>query len=294
MTDHAPFIAAVIARPDDDLPRLIYADWLDENGECERAEFIRVQCELCRCDPETAMRPPHVSEVNWRRTAGWRSHRRWTYLRRRERELLTGGPLPNNTMKWCDESGCRFLRNADYHTNWWFQRGFLSEIRCSWSDWQRRADTIRAATPIRKVRLTTEIAPIPYGVQFSPGRSSAIWIPRYPGIEFELPPAEPISYATGVGVPVDGMPGYAHGCIYHSTTEAGGPYLNEGTVERCRFVEARPPLTMQHDADDFTPVGMNAGRWWINNHEIPAGEWESLHEQVLANMEVAHDPDTGT
>lgn len=46
--DRDSFIAAIIARPDDDLPRLIFADWLDENGETERAEFIRVQCELAR------------------------------------------------------------------------------------------------------------------------------------------------------------------------------------------------------------------------------------------------------
>ena len=25
---------------------LIFADWLEENGQAERAEFIRVQCEL--------------------------------------------------------------------------------------------------------------------------------------------------------------------------------------------------------------------------------------------------------
>src|SRR5262245_30857565 len=30
----------------DDTPRLVYADWLDEHGDPNRAEFIRVQCEL--------------------------------------------------------------------------------------------------------------------------------------------------------------------------------------------------------------------------------------------------------
>src|SRR5262249_38939872 len=39
----------IIARPDDDTPRLIYADWLEENGRTEaeraRAEFVRVQVE---------------------------------------------------------------------------------------------------------------------------------------------------------------------------------------------------------------------------------------------------------
>ncbi len=43
---HAAFLAAIADRPDDDLPRLVYADWLDENGQPERAEFIRTQIEL--------------------------------------------------------------------------------------------------------------------------------------------------------------------------------------------------------------------------------------------------------
>lgn len=37
--------AEIAARPDDDLPRLIYADWLEERGE-PRGELIRLQCEL--------------------------------------------------------------------------------------------------------------------------------------------------------------------------------------------------------------------------------------------------------
>src|SRR3982750_4314118 len=42
MTDHDPLLAAIIADPDEDTPRLVFADWLDEHGEPERAEFIRV------------------------------------------------------------------------------------------------------------------------------------------------------------------------------------------------------------------------------------------------------------
>jgi len=48
VTDENAFLQAVIADPDDDAPRLIYADWLDENGQSERAEFIRVQIALAR------------------------------------------------------------------------------------------------------------------------------------------------------------------------------------------------------------------------------------------------------
>ncbi len=44
MNDGDALLAAIIANPDDDTPRLVYADWLDENGDETRAEFIRVQC----------------------------------------------------------------------------------------------------------------------------------------------------------------------------------------------------------------------------------------------------------
>ena len=48
MTQDDAFLASIIESPDDDDPRLIYADWLDEHGQTERAEFLRVQCELAR------------------------------------------------------------------------------------------------------------------------------------------------------------------------------------------------------------------------------------------------------
>jgi uncharacterized protein (TIGR02996 family) len=35
-------LPAVLAAPDDDLPRLVYADALEEAGDVARAEFIRV------------------------------------------------------------------------------------------------------------------------------------------------------------------------------------------------------------------------------------------------------------
>ncbi|MBL8796638.1 MAG: TIGR02996 domain-containing protein [Planctomycetia bacterium] len=44
--DEAGFFRTILDHPDDDAPRLIYADWLEDRGESERAEFIRVQCEL--------------------------------------------------------------------------------------------------------------------------------------------------------------------------------------------------------------------------------------------------------
>ena len=50
MTDN-DFLEAIVANPTDDVPRQIYADWLEEHGENERAEFIRIQCELAELEP---------------------------------------------------------------------------------------------------------------------------------------------------------------------------------------------------------------------------------------------------
>src|SRR4051812_26377180 len=43
--------AAIVAQPDEDTPRLAYADWLDEHADPDRAEFIRVQCRLAEVTP---------------------------------------------------------------------------------------------------------------------------------------------------------------------------------------------------------------------------------------------------
>lgn len=58
MSDETALLKAIIAHPGEDMPRLLYADWLDENvpdkgpspaaGPSARAEYIRVQCRLAR------------------------------------------------------------------------------------------------------------------------------------------------------------------------------------------------------------------------------------------------------
>jgi uncharacterized protein (TIGR02996 family) len=46
MSERDAFLRAIAANVYEDTPRLAFADWLDERGEHDRAEFIRVQCEL--------------------------------------------------------------------------------------------------------------------------------------------------------------------------------------------------------------------------------------------------------
>jgi uncharacterized protein (TIGR02996 family) len=60
------FLQDIKQNPDDDTPRLILADWLEEHGD-PRGEFVRVQCELAR----------HPAKVRWDAD-----------LKVRERELL--------------------------------------------------------------------------------------------------------------------------------------------------------------------------------------------------------------
>ncbi|HEX4612952.1 MAG TPA: TIGR02996 domain-containing protein [Urbifossiella sp.] len=57
MTDRAALYAAVLAAPDDDTPRLVYADYLDDTGgraDAIRARFIRNQIALARTEPGIA------------------------------------------------------------------------------------------------------------------------------------------------------------------------------------------------------------------------------------------------
>jgi uncharacterized protein (TIGR02996 family) len=84
------FFEAIRDDPPDDTPRLVYADWLEENGDPERAEFIRLQCELARMDPDDPGRPA---------------------LEQRERALLAAheaewlGPLHPHLLEWSFERG---------------------------------------------------------------------------------------------------------------------------------------------------------------------------------------------
>ena len=50
MTDLEALYRAILDHPDDDTPRLIYADALEDTGAADRAAFIRLQVEAARCE----------------------------------------------------------------------------------------------------------------------------------------------------------------------------------------------------------------------------------------------------
>jgi uncharacterized protein (TIGR02996 family) len=58
MTDRDALLRAICDNPDDDAPRLIYADWLDEHGDQNLAEFVRVQIELASVSESTRSTHP--------------------------------------------------------------------------------------------------------------------------------------------------------------------------------------------------------------------------------------------
>jgi uncharacterized protein (TIGR02996 family) len=63
-TSRSDFYRAILANRQDDAPRLVYADWLQENGEEERAEFIRIQIAAARSiDGETHAFAARIHEL---------------------------------------------------------------------------------------------------------------------------------------------------------------------------------------------------------------------------------------
>ncbi len=185
MNDQA-FLAAILDAPDDDAPRLIYADWLDEQGQCERAEFIRVQCEYDQhCDPHE--RAP-----------------KWEALRRRAEELL-GMPVGvdagveglrwSNAVRWSfsGDPGWFFFFSPQ------FRRGFVHAITCTAEEWLRHADAILAAQPVEEVTLASwplhgEVGGVPYwGVGFNENIRLALQA-RWPQIKKWILPRSPFSH----------------------------------------------------------------------------------------------------
>lgn len=57
MTPDDTFLQAIIKNPDDSAARLVFADWREEHGQLDMAEYLRVQCELARLPARDERRP---------------------------------------------------------------------------------------------------------------------------------------------------------------------------------------------------------------------------------------------
>ena len=100
-----PFRRDIIAAPEDDAPRLVFADQLDEWGQAERAEFIRVQCELAR---HSGCRV-YGSVDDSPRCGSCPLCEGWDQLRRRERKLFDD----HAAAWWADLPVCVALTPSD-------------------------------------------------------------------------------------------------------------------------------------------------------------------------------------
>lgn len=115
-----PFLAAVRARPWDDAPRLVYADWLEEHGD-PRGEFIRLQCQLAALEPNEP-----------------------TFARLVDREAALLGEFGE---RWCLElpawarAGCEF------------RRGFIERVPIWSAERFQSLDELRQATPVQTLAL---------------------------------------------------------------------------------------------------------------------------------------------
>jgi len=131
MTDREALLAAIRAVPDDDLPRLVYADWLEENAGSlpaeerdsanDRAGFIRAQVEAARAEPYS----PSA------RLAADRATR-----------LLT----PSNREIWS-----RSVRGLVIDCS--FERGFIEHAAVDAAQFSDIAEALFEAEPIRSLRV---------------------------------------------------------------------------------------------------------------------------------------------
>jgi uncharacterized protein (TIGR02996 family) len=117
-------LRAIVANPDDDLPRLVYADWLDEHEQPARAEFIRLQIERYH-QSKAALEP---TGINFRE-----------YELLRENEHAWRAELPPGFRVGCV-----------------FRRGFVYKVRCSIRDIFRVNEEHPLIAPIEHLAVTVD------------------------------------------------------------------------------------------------------------------------------------------
>lgn len=156
---YAGLLAAVLENPEDDDVRLIFADWLDDDGQAERAEFIRLQI-AHEWYPGGPMED-------------FRAGRDQDELERCERELLT----PDNFWQWFGDNGilpawpgspavhiqgtvCEVGYFGPPNRPHWeltVCRGFIESVSLPAEAWLANATALTASHPIREVTLTTAL-----------------------------------------------------------------------------------------------------------------------------------------
>lgn len=145
----AVLLRNVLADPASDDSRLIYADWLEEQGEADRAEFIRVQIRLLGMRLQGTPSVYHPDDPD--------AAEQYTRLVERERELWA-----QNRQAW--EVRCPGFDLGPASRAWWV-RGFLTEIHLPLAAFLEHARDLFSRHPITAVVLASRE---PRGVEFLP------------------------------------------------------------------------------------------------------------------------------
>ena len=202
------FLEAILTSPEDDTQRLVFADWLEEQGETAYPEFIRLQCEAAALRKQPGWTPSATEMAQY----DGDTLRNLFELNNHDRERKIGA-AKRRANELFGKHGTDWL--ADFYGPFAgisakMERGFVGSITCRAAEWFTNADAITAAHPIRTVRLTSwpgryfeEQAPGPrgplrlYGRQqwhdFSTIRQDvplreALLAAEWPRIKFEVPP----------------------------------------------------------------------------------------------------------
>ena len=125
--DEAALLRTICATPADDLPRLVYADWLEENGRSERAEFIRLQVGLS----EQLPRSRHYDRLE-RIKELFDTHKQTWY---------------QEVPKWARYRKVEYIDLDDY------SRGFLTELSVDTSPFLQFGVQILDRIPLQRVEL---------------------------------------------------------------------------------------------------------------------------------------------
>ena len=119
-TPEDAFLQTILAHPDDDIPRLVFADWLEEQGN-PRGTFIRLQCERAKLTQYDAA---------------------WKPLLAQEAALLK-----QYEAEWSNP----VLRHVD---DAHYRRGFIEWVSVSAAKLLKSADRLFRAAPVCVVKLT--------------------------------------------------------------------------------------------------------------------------------------------
>ena len=182
MTHHPGFLQAILEAPPDDTPRLVYADWLQENGEEDYAKFIRLQIELAEASAANALKALALCKTCNGLLA---AHSPGTDCPNEVRWLGEDSPLlPEGFQGQLDLA-------ADFYWEWW--RGFVARVETDAQSWLAHGDALTASHPIEILKLDNwpqqERIVLEYQLYFH-RESKLVRSKRWPRIREVVPPEE--------------------------------------------------------------------------------------------------------